>query len=506
MTLRIDGTIVALDPADPERVRKGTVWLGEKGLVDAVTGAGEPAPAGFSAAHAVNVGDAWVFPGVIDLHNHIAYDTLPLWTEPTQKKPFLHHKDWTGKPSYQPDISWPAWILATCEPEALLAYVQVKALVGGTTCIQGWPGSNRSGGLMVRSADDESFGTTDRNLIYTSALTATPEMLHARHATLAAGRGFIYHCAEGQKGSVVTGEYDDVEHQGCLLERLMAVHCTAVADFSSWRPHAGAVVWSPFSNLWLYGQTTDVKAARAAGLKICLGSDWGPSGTKHVLGELKVAAILNERDSLGLGDRDLVEAVTANPGDMLGRCWPHPAGRIRAGAVGDLTVIARRGTDPWKDLITARERDVVLVIVGGVPRYGQPAPMSGAGASPVGAITVAGQARTISIPDPESPGKQWPWATIEKRLDEVRKDPAGAIAAAKKRAERGAGPGAGPAPLAIALDMPFGEGPTAGPPPEPAKVVIPALDALTHDQAFLRSLHGRGFHGGVLDGLGRYYG
>jgi 5-methylthioadenosine/S-adenosylhomocysteine deaminase len=37
-------------------------------------------------------------------------------------------------------------------------------------------------------------------------------------------------------------------------------------------------------------------------------------------------------------------------------------------------------------------------------------------------------------------------------------------------------------------------------------VVIPALDALTHDQAFLRSLHGRGFHGGVLDGLGRYYG
>ena len=34
------------------------------------------------------------------------------------------------------------------------------------------------------------------------------------------------------------------------------------------RPRSASVVWSPFSNLWLYGVTADVPAARAAGLTV----------------------------------------------------------------------------------------------------------------------------------------------------------------------------------------------------------------------------------------------
>ena len=52
-------------------------------------------------------------------------------------------------------------------------------------------------------------------------------------------------------------------------------------------------MWSPFSNLWLYRGTTDVLAARAAGVRICLGADWSPSGSKNLLGELKVADMWN---------------------------------------------------------------------------------------------------------------------------------------------------------------------------------------------------------------------
>jgi cytosine/adenosine deaminase-related metal-dependent hydrolase len=40
------------------------------------------------------------------------------------------------------------------------------------------------------------------------------------------------------------------------------------------------IVWSPLSNLLLYGKTTDVAAARTAGLTIALGSGWSPSGSK----------------------------------------------------------------------------------------------------------------------------------------------------------------------------------------------------------------------------------
>jgi 5-methylthioadenosine/S-adenosylhomocysteine deaminase len=48
-------------------------------------------------------------------------------------------------------------------------------------------------------------------------------------------------------------------------------------------------VWSPFANFWLYGATANITAAKAAGVRIALGSDWAPSGTATSLREFKVA-------------------------------------------------------------------------------------------------------------------------------------------------------------------------------------------------------------------------
>jgi 5-methylthioadenosine/S-adenosylhomocysteine deaminase len=479
MALVIDGTVVALAPDDPERVEPGLVCIGDDGLVERIA-AGRAVPAGYAGAPRVGAGRRWIFPGVIDLHSHLAYNTLPLWTEPSQVTPFLHHNDWTDEATYQPGVSWPAWTLARCEPHALLAYVEVKALV-----------------------DDEAFGTGDRNLLFTSTLTLPIDKLRARSNDLAAGRGLVYHCAEGKPGSIVRREYEDVRAADCLQERLIAIHCTAITDFSAWRPKPGAIVWSPFSNLWLYGCTTDVLAARAAGVTVCLGSDWAPSGTKHVLGELKVADAWNRREQLGFGDRELVETVTANPGDVLSRCWPHPCGRIVPGALGDLTVITRRSDDPWRDLIEARERDVSLVVIEGQARYGLPSLMAAAAARPTGRITVGGLRRSISIPHPGDPSRQWPWPDIRRALDTVRADPAAALARAERRSAVEAG--AGLEPLVLSLDMPFGEGPDAGPPKDPTKVVIPPLDGLTHDARWLATITGRGFHEGLLDELKAYY-
>ena len=63
-----------------------------------------------------------------------------------------------------------------------------------------------------------------------------------------------------------------------------------------------SMVWSPLSNLLLYGGTADVKSARAAGVPVALGSDWSPSGSKNLLNELKIAKIVNEISQIGLAD------------------------------------------------------------------------------------------------------------------------------------------------------------------------------------------------------------
>ena len=49
------------------------------------------------------------------------------------------------------------------------------------------------------------------------------------------------------------------------------------------------LVWSPFSNLLLYNETTDIVTAKKLGVNIALGSDWTPTGSKSILEELKIA-------------------------------------------------------------------------------------------------------------------------------------------------------------------------------------------------------------------------
>ena len=511
MALVIAGRIVPMTTSDPSAVVRGRIYLGDDGLVDAVVPGNGTAPPGFASAPEVDVGDAFVIPGLIDLHNHIAYNALPLWAEPKQKKPFLHHNDWTDAPTYRPRISWPAWVLAKAEPEALLAYVQVRALIGGTTSIQGWPPANRPPQTLLRNIEDEKVGTTNRNLIYASALTEKPLQLAKTAQAMNRGAGFIYHCSEGQPGSIVAREFRDAADAGCLQKTFVAIHCNAVADadWQRWQTaDAGGIVWSPFSNLWLYGSTTKLAEAKKRGVSICLGSDWGPSGTKHVLGELKVGKLVSKQQKLGLKDSDLVAMVTTNPGDILARCWSRQIGRLLPGSFADITVLRPRGNgNVWSQVVNATEREVMLVVVGGHPRYGDDAAMTAAGAALSTTLQVAGAARRVAIPDPNDGNKAWKWTDIVARLDAVRADPAAAVHRAEGLRRSYAGPlSASDAPLELALDMPSGGMLAfAGRPADMTKVEIPPLPSLEHDKAFFDDIHGQGFHGGLLDGLASFY-
>jgi 5-methylthioadenosine/S-adenosylhomocysteine deaminase len=516
--IELQGRLVPLATADPQRAFVGRVRLGTDGLIEAVR---RRRAAGAAAATVIDVGDAFIYPGLIDLHSHIGFASLPLWAEPSRDQPYPHHDSWPDARSYRPSISWPAYALIKGAPEALLAYAQVRALAGGTTAIQGWPPANRRPvNQLVRNVDDEDLGTANPTLIRTSALTLTLPELRSRAQAIATGAGFLYHLAEGRVGSLVAREFADAAAAGCLRGRLIAIHCTAVgeAEFRQWREHAalagddapGGVVWSPFSNLWLYGQTTDVAAATRHGLAVSLGTDWGPSGTKNLLGELKVAQVWAREAGLGLGEFDLVSMVTAAPGDLLGRCWPHAPGRLEPGRLADVTVVARRHADPWRNLVAARERDVLLVTIGGRARYGTRELMAACGERRTTAVAIGRQRRHVALRRPQQPEQAWTWRAVLEELERVRADPAAAISggqAVATAALAAAQPGyTGPPPgLVLELDMPGAPGVVAGPPPPDAEYSVPAPPSLVHDRAWLRSIAGRGFHAGLLDRLAAYY-
>jgi len=158
------------------------------------------------------------------------------------------------------------------------------------------------------------------------------------------------------------------------------------------------IVWSPLSNLLLYGKTTDVAAARTAGLTIALGSDWSPSGSKNLLGELKAAKVVSAHFSLGFSDYDIVSMATRNPTTILK--WDAKLGTIAKGKFADLLVVKGVSGDPYGHLIKSREQDIVLVTIGGRPRYGTKKAMLQAGGSGE-ALKIGSGARLIDFTSPD---------------------------------------------------------------------------------------------------------
>ena len=78
MALVVVGTIAALAAGAEDDVFAGRVWLADDGLVAAVTRGNAAGPAGFDNAPVVDAGTAVIYPGLVDLHSHLGYNTLPL--------------------------------------------------------------------------------------------------------------------------------------------------------------------------------------------------------------------------------------------------------------------------------------------------------------------------------------------------------------------------------------------------------------------------------------------
>ena len=513
MALVVAGRIVPLTrdtsvAPDEAASFQGRVWIGDDGMIAAVTRQQQAGPSGFDGAPVVDVGKRLVLPGFIDMHSHLAYATLPLWSEEGRTEPYLHHNSWPGRPSYAPSVTWPAYAILTAAPEELLAYAEVRALVGGTTSIQGSPPSNRPlDGWLVRNVEDERLGNSlPANRVLASTLTLKPDQLGTRAGQMRAGSVFIYHCAEGQRDSLVTREYQALQTTGCLQHRLVAIHACALRPeaFDAW-DEAGTLVWSPFSNLWLYSDTADIPAAMQRGIRVCVGSDWGPSGTRNVLGELKVASIVAAQRDWELSDFDLVRMITANPGDALAAGWGRQSGRLQPGALADLVVVQSSGNaDPFKRVLRATEADIELVIIGGRAVYGTADLMEKAQAPHTSALSVAGEKRRLSMTRFSDHDKPWSFRQVLDRMEEVRADPAGEIEKARRQAYAGALRGEPPV-LRLALDMPIGRVPIGGLPKNLGQIVVPPIQPLAHDDDFFAGVRGGGFHRGLLNELAAFY-
>jgi hypothetical protein len=349
------------------------VIVGEK--IIAILQSGDNIPNNPDLSRAISIKtNGLIFPGLIDSHNHVAYNVLPLYQVP---KKYDNRYQWGNPASYSQHVNYPKKLL--CESKyydldvEVIKYAEVKAIVGGVTSIQGSPNLTATR-LLVRNIEHKNFG---QDRIYQRGLTIADSRWQK---TLEDGLlrlmnegkvdAWLVHLAEGTDDDS-KAEFALLKELGLLTDKTVFIHGTALEreHFKEMAQKGTKLIWSPLSNFLLYGNTTDIPTALEEGVLVSLGTDWSPSGSKNLLGELKIAHKLDEtRFGDIISDQELVKMVTVYPAFALG--LDDKIGQIKPGYYADIAVYEKINEDPYRSLIDCTERHVRLVVINGEPLYG----------------------------------------------------------------------------------------------------------------------------------------
>lgn len=369
--------------------------------------------------------DGYIYPGLIDLHNHLPYNFLKLWAI---HKRFDDRYQWPRLSRYKSEISAPTKLLANSNAGDLVKYAESKALVAGVTTIDGYSKFNRSyAAWLLRNVEVSPFGKLESKIYQSVLRIKNEEEFLAVGKKMNKGNAFIYHLAEGTSEELLK-EYTELETHGLIRDKLVGIHCTAL-NANNWKilgKNRVKLVWSPLSNLLLYGKTANVASAKKNGVLISLGSDWTPTGSKNLLWELKVADLYN-RNYLGkiFSDRELVELVTLNPSRAIG--VSDQIGSIKAGLFADIVVFDKLVEDPYRNLIQCTEKNLKLSLIGGKPRYGEEPLLLDIGISSFEQVQVGSLTKGIDVIEPGVENGETTFATVWTNLTETLSNPKKAV-------------------------------------------------------------------------------
>ena len=320
------------------------------------------------AAEAAVVCGSLVTPGLIDPHNHMSFNSLPRWRHGARL--FQNRNEWRsliGRELYGARPS-------TGDPVAA-RYNEVRLLMAATTSVH--KAENvRSSHDHVRNIDrgpnSNGLGYGDSAVTecvfpLTQGCSAAPNY---ETGASVPERRYIAHLSEGVDAASLA-EFERFYESGQLGDKTSIIHCTSCTgtEFSALRAKQASLIWSPQSNVELYGATTDVPSAINMGINVALGPDWTPSGTMNQLAEMKCAQRLSDTYYDGrINNKDIFRMVTDRAAKSIG--VEDLVGRLQVGMYADIAVFDGDRAFPYDTLVGAKAEDVRAVFISGLINYG----------------------------------------------------------------------------------------------------------------------------------------
>jgi cytosine/adenosine deaminase-related metal-dependent hydrolase len=356
-----------------------------------------------------------ILPGLIDAHNHILFDIFDE-SDWSPAKIYTNHNQWPNDARYGAMVDAKQYLNGEgstvnvgCE---MLKYGELKGLIAGTTSIQGSanPANKVCYGSLARTID-QTANDLPADKMQTATIFPSTSAADGVCNNIASGatNAYVIHVGEGVDASALSefsklGTISTTDE--CLyVPQTTIIHGTAFGDheFSVMAQHGMSLVWSPRSNVFLYGagqdltKTANVPLALSKGINVALAPDWSIGGSQNLLDELRFA---NDVDDTVWGNQlsaqKLMEMLTINAARALG--VDAYVGSLEVGKRADVLVIGGDTNAPYDALLAATPSQVRLVFVNGVALYGD-AQLQPLGAPTPGceALDICGNSKFVCV-------------------------------------------------------------------------------------------------------------
>lgn len=393
---------------DGETLQGGQVLVDDQGVIQCAA-CDCSASAGAAEATVVSCPQGVISPGLINAHDHITFQSAP--RERSEER-YEHRHDWRkGNDGH-------TFIPTNDANNDGIRWGELRQVMAGTTSVAG------SGGQpgLLRNLDKDSVTTTGGNqegldeppLNYETfplgdsgggELTsgcAYPGVVGP--GAIPRNSAFLPHLGEGIETSArneircVSGVAGGVDH--VMRPQTAIIHGIGVTaeDIGVMASRGTDLIWSPRSNVSLYGDTAMVTAYKRMGVTVALGSDWLPSGSMNILRELQCADYLSANYyAHAFSDEELWRMVTANAAELTDT--QEKLGRLAPGKVADLAIFRLRVFErsPHRAILTANPEDVVLTLRGGKPLYGDKALVASLTADACDTLPVCGSDKAVCL-------------------------------------------------------------------------------------------------------------
>ena len=361
-------------------VQYGGVLISGGRIAELVPEAGIEAAAGHAAVF--DCGRNYVSPGLINPHEHTRYSFQMLTARDREKMPVYAHRDeWIPDSGVGDGADKIRYKDGTYDARTLF-WIELRHLLAGTTLIAGSgavPGLVKNAGSRQRpeyeyAADMRTFPFGPdamqrirrlRSFPYDGTEGFRPEATEE----LPAGTPYVPHVAEGTD---LVARFEGrffLDHVATRKSprRFSLIHGVSLdsGDIGRMGDLDVTLIWSPRSNVALYGETADIPALLRENVRIAIGTDWSVSGSYNMLEELRCAAELDGGRSGGpaLSSAALWRMATANGAYALG--LEAVTGKLEAGLAADIMVFRKQSGDPFDDLLRSTAAEVVATFVDG---------------------------------------------------------------------------------------------------------------------------------------------